>query len=178
MLDSLQSFMQSTLPSLSTTGLIVAYLLVAAMLLSLNLYSTWHWFVKTAMNVIVVAFILVTYHSWPGLLGWPTERDLPKQFYLHAVNIDEPNRIYLWGADIEHGLGRSIPRSFALPYSAKLHDSVDKASRKLRKGLPVVGQVTNTAGSIDELSTLEQTQASDTDIVFVDAPQALIPGKN
>ncbi len=128
------------------------------------------------MNVIVVAFFWVTYNSWPGILGWPTERDLPKQFYLHAVNIDEPSHIYLWGTDLEHGLGRTTPRSYGLPYSTKLHNKVNKASRKLRKGLPVIGQVGAVAASTDQLSTLDQAQS--TDIVFVDAPQSLIPGKN
>jgi len=166
------------IPTLESTGLISAYIIIAALLLSLNLYSSWNWFVKTTLNVIVVAFFWVTYQSWPGILGWPTERDLPKQFYLHAVNIDEPHRIYLWGTDLERGLGRTVPRAYGLPYSAKLHDRVDKASRKLRKGLPVIGQVAPQTGTTQELSSLDQVQTSDTDIVFIDAPQSLIPGKN
>ncbi len=168
----------STIPTLNSTGLIIAYVVIGAALLSLNLFSSWNWCVKTAMNIIVVAFFFVTYHSWPGILGWPTERDLPDQFYLHAVNIDEPHRIYLWGTDIERGLGQTIPRSYSIPYSRKLHDRVDKVIRKLRKGLPIVGQISNTAGAKQANSTLEQTQAADTDVVFIDAPQGLIPGKN
>lgn len=168
----------NVIPTLDITGLIAAYVIIAALLLSLNLYSSWNWFVKTVLNVIVVGFFWVTYHSWPGILGWPTEHDLPKQFYLHAINIDEPNRIYLWGTDLERGLGRTVPRAYGLPYSTKLHDSVDKAGRKLRKGLPVIGQVVPKAGTAADLSTLDQVQTSDSDIVFIDAPQALIPGKN
>jgi len=98
--------------------------------------------------------------------------------YLHAINIDEPNRIYLWGADIDQGLGRTVPRSYSLPYSTELHDSVDKAGRKLRKGLPVIGQVVNNAATNDQITSLDQVQTADTDIVFIDAPQGLIPGKN
>ncbi len=166
------------LPTLDSTGLIVAYILVAALLLGLNLKSGWNWVIKTAVNIIVVMFFWVTYHSWPGILGWPTERDLPKQFYLHAINIDEPNRIYLWGADIDNGLGRTVPRSYGLPYSAKLHDSVDKAGRKLRKGLPVIGQVVTAVAANNEVTSLEQVQTTDTNIVFIDAPQGLIPSKS
>jgi len=174
----MQELTNSLLPALDTTGLIVAYVLVAAMLLGLNLHSNWHWLIKTSVNVVVALFLWVTYQSWPGILGWPTERDLPSQFYLHAINVDEPNRIYLWGADIDSGLGRTVPRSYSLPYSAKLHDSVDKAGRKLRKGLPVIGQVVNAAVARDQVSSLEQVHAVDTDIVFIDAPQGLIPSKN
>ena len=63
------------------------------------------------------------------------------------------------------------------PYTAKLHDKVNKASRKLRNGLPVIGQVEQTDGVTRDTVEGEQVNASSDDIVFVDAPQALIPGK-
>ncbi|MBX2824102.1 MAG: hypothetical protein KTR33_05185 [Gammaproteobacteria bacterium] len=168
----------SHLPAWDVSGLTVAYIMLCALLLSLNLFSSWNWFVKVAANALVIFFFAVTYHSWPGILGWPTARDLPQSFYLHAVNVDEPHSIYLWGADLDHGLGRTVPRAYSVPYSARLHDRVDKATRKLRKGLPVIGQVKSATPTNTDLSPQEQTQASDTDIVFIDAPQALIPGKN
>jgi len=152
--------------------------MIALLLLSLNLYSSWSALVKTIMNVLVVGFFWVTYQSWPGLLGWPTENDLPEKFYLHAVHVDEPYKVYLWGTDLDDGLGQTIPRSFSMPYSAKLHDAADKAGRKLRKGLPMIGQVSQNVGANTEVSNLEQTQASDSDVIFIDAPQSLVPGKN
>ena len=178
MLSDALSALASLLPTFEATGLIVAYVVVAGLLLSLNLHSAWSWRVKAIMNLVVVGFFWVTYTSWPGLLGWPTARELPRQFYLHAVNIDEPYRIYLWGTDLDHGLGTTTPRAFSLPYSTKLHDTVDKATRKLRKGLPVIGQVSKQAVDEEDLSLLEQTRTVDTDIVFIDAPDALVPGKN
>ena len=174
----MQQTTESILPALEVSGLIVAYLIVAGLLLSLNLYSAWNWAVKSAMNLVVVLFFIITYHSWPGILGWPTERDLPKQFYLHAVAVDEPRRIYLWGAEIDSGLEHTVPRAYGLPYSARLHDSVDKATRKLRKGLPVIGQVRSRPGNNDVTAAFEQTQADNTEIVFIDAPQGLLPDKN
>ena len=103
---------------------------------------------------------------------------MPTLFYLHGVLVEEPTRIYLWGTDLERGLGRTVPRAFALDYSPTLHDRVDKASRKLRKGLPVIGQVNlaTTAAETDDL--LERVRAPETDVTFVDAPQSLVPGKN
>ncbi|MFK7856794.1 MAG: hypothetical protein AB8B79_21935 [Granulosicoccus sp.] len=148
------------------------------LLLGLNLYSSWNWFVKTVSNIVVVGFFWVTYSSWPALEGWPTSRELPDQFYLHAANIAEPESIYLWGTEFTQGLGKTVPRAYRLPYTAALHDKVDKATRKLRKGLPVIGQISSTPGTKAELTSLEQTQVSDTNVVFIDAPQALIPGKN
>ncbi len=174
----MREFLESTIPVADITALTIAYIILAALLLALNLFTTWTWILKLAVNVIVVIFVLITYHSWPKILGWPTERDLPMRFYLHAINVDEPHRIYLWGTDISRGLGRTVPRSYGLPYSAQLHDGVDKANRKLRKGLPVIGQVSTTPDSTGDLSTFEQTQVRNLSITFIDAPQALIPGKN
>lgn len=158
--------------------MILAYIGIAVLLLGLNLHSSWHWMIKTLCNVVVVGFFGVVYSSWPGVQGWPTHRDLPEQFYLHAVNIAEPDSIYLWGTEFTQGLGQTEPRAYRLPYSPALHDKVDKATRKLRKGLPVIGQIAPTSGTSAELTNLEQTQISDSDIEFIDAPQNLIPGKN
>lgn len=166
------------IPSLDINALILAYIAIAVLLLGLNLHSGWHWGIKTLCNVVIVSFFWVVYHSWPGVQGWPTSRDLPEQFYLHAVNIDEPTNIYLWGTEFKQGFEHNAPRSYRLAYSPALHDKVDKATRKLRKGLPVIGQITPTAAASAELTELDQTQISDSNIQFIDAPRSLIPGKN
>ena len=158
--------------------MILAYIAIAVLLLGLNLHSTWHWSVKTLCNVVVVGFFWVVYSSWPGIQGWPTSRDLPKQFYLHAVNIDEPNSIFLWGTEFTQGLAQTEPRAYKLPYTPGLHDKVDKATRKLRKGLPVIGQIVPNSVAPADLSSLEQIHSTDSNIQFIDAPQSLIPGKN
>ena len=170
--------MNALLPTLGTTGLIVAYVALAALLLGLNLHSSWGWAVKSAANLAIVALCWVTYQSWPMLLGWPTERDVPRLFYLHGVLVEEPDRIYLWGTDLERGLGRTVPRSFSLGYTATLHDRVDDASRRLRKGLPVIGQVAPGGTPGEDADSLEQIGVSETDITFIDAPQSLVPDKD
>jgi len=129
------SLQEKIIPTLDTSALIIAYVVIAALLLGLNLNASWHWLVKTLVNGIVAGFFFITYHSWPGILGWPTERDLPQQFYLHAINVDEPNNIYFWGTDLGRGLGMTVPRSYAVPYTASLHDKANKASRKLSNSL-------------------------------------------
>ena len=130
---------------------------------------------KTTTTTVVVGFFAVTYHSYSAILGWPTTREVPSQFYLHAVQVAEPEKIYLWGTDLDRGMGRTVPRAYGLPYSAKLHDKVNKAGRKLRKGLPVIGQLAQAESPAT--ATGEQIDAIGDDLVFVDAPQALIPGK-
>ena len=166
------------MPTLEFAGLMTAYVVIAMLLLSLNLYSRWNWWIKILTNIVVASFFWVTYLSFPQLLGWPTTHGLPKRFYLHAINIDEPRTVYIWGTGLDRGLGRAVPRAFALPYSKALHEQSDIAARKLRKGLPVVGQINITAAAIDQQTeATAQSQARDIDVTFVDAPQALIPGK-
>ncbi len=123
----------------------------------------------------MAGFFVITYHSFSAILGWPTTREVPNQFYLHAVQINEPTHIYLWGTDLDRGMGQTVPRAYGLPYSAKLHDKANKAGRKLRKGLPVIGQVAQTESP--DTTSGEQLNVIGEDLVFVDAPQALIPGK-
>lgn len=163
------------MPLLETNALIAAYVIVAVLLISLNLYSNWHWLVKATTTTFVIGFFVVTFHSYSAILGWPTTREVPSQFYLHAVQVVEPTHIYLWGTDLDRGMGNTTPRAYGLPYSAKLHDKANKAGRKLRKGLPVIGQVSQT-GAPRSLSN-EQINLIGDDLVFVDAPQALVPSK-
>lgn len=165
------------MPVLESNSLVVAYVIIGLLLLSLNLYSRWHWAVKAVASTVVVGAFIVTYHSYSAILGWPTEREIPHQFYLHAVQVVEPEKIYLWGTDLDRGMGRTVPRSYGLPYTAKLHDKVNKASRKLRKGLPVIGQIEQAGAMARDSVNSEQVNVAGDDLVFIDAPQALVPGK-
>lgn len=152
-------------------------MLIGVLLLSLNFYSSWHVLVKLVATTLVVGFFVITYHAYSAILGWPTQREVPSQFYLHAVQVVEPERIYLWGTDLDRGMGRTVPRAYGLPYTPKLHDKVNKASRKLRKGLPVIGQVAQSNAMTRDVVTGDQVNVAGDDLVFVDAPQALVPGK-
>jgi len=181
MLDTLiRALTPDFLPRADVASLVLAYTALAAVVLGLNLHSRWPWPVKAMTTVSLVALCWVTGVSWPGLLGWPAARAVPERFHLHAALIDEPRQVYLWGTDLSLGLERTVPRSFAVPYTRTLHDRVDKATRKLRKGLPVIGQTSPSSPigtATDEPGTLELTDAS-RDITFIDAPQSLVPDKN
>lgn len=165
------------MPTLEFTGLVAAYVVIAVLLLSLNLYSRWSWWAKIATNLLVAGFFWITYSSYQEMLGWPTKHSLPKRFYLHAANIDEPNRVYLWGTDLDRGFANAKPRSYELTYTKTLHERVDKATRKLRKGLPVIGEVSATGVSRQDAGAVE-IKTNQSDVQFVDAPDALVPGKN
>ena len=167
------------MPTLEFSGIMTAYVVIALLLLSLNVYSRWSWWIKVLTNLVVVSFFWITYTSFPQLLGWPTQQGLPKQFVLHAVNIDEPQRIFIWGTDLDRGLGRTVPRAYELAYNKTLHERVDIAARKLRKGIPVIGEISEGAMSaVARGEEIVQSKVNEVDIVFLDAPQSLVPQKN
>ena len=68
--------------TLGITGIIAAYILLALLLLSINLYSKWSWHIKAATIVLTSAFYIITYLSLPALpvsythLTLPTNREV------------------------------------------------------------------------------------------------------
>ena len=171
--------------TLSVSGLIAAYILIALLLLSLNLYSKWSWQVKAGAIVITTLFYIVTYISFAPLLGWPTEDSPPNNFRLIAAHVQQPNKItgdegaiYLWLAHIEDLSTNSPPRAYELPYSNGLYEKIVVANAKLNKGVPLLGE-------FEEIDEMNMVQVEDSarmgkesiNIQFYDLPDPLIPDK-
>ena len=165
---------------LGVGGLIAAYVVLGLLLLSLHLYSGWSPWIKGAVTLVVTGFYLVTYTSYPQLLGWPlaTER-LPSRLYLLAVHTTEPDTIYLWARDLDQGFGNKRPRAYELPYSKSLHKKVSRAGRKLRRNIPVMVEIDplppNTRPQIEqgEAVTVHASR-----VRFTDIPEGLAPLKD
>ena len=170
---------------LGITGLIAAYVLVALLLLSINLYSNWSWKVKAGSIVVTTLLYVVTYLSFPPLLGWPTGEQPPQRFRLVAADVVQPDKvtgaegmIYLWLKDLDDLSGRSRPRSYQLPYSAELHESVIAAQSKLGKGMPQLGEFREPPDpNIREIDRLTRIGQKSAEIEFFDIPDPLIPDK-
>lgn len=170
---------------LGTSGLIAAYVLIAILLLSILIYASWNWVVKAGLIVITSVFYIITYQSYPLLMGWPTESSLPERFRLIASAIQEPDKltgaegnIYLWVTDLRTDPSVAKPRSYQLPYNDELHKKVIAADQKMRKGILQLGQL------LDEENAMRVT-ATDTTrlgmesikIDFYDLPDPLFPEK-
>ena len=130
-----------------TPGLIAAYVLVALLLLVFMLATRWSWWLKAGAIVLVSACYLLTYFSYPALLGWPTAENLPARFNLLAINIAEPapdgdddGRITLWAIDLD-APQPAEPRAYRVPYTMSLKQKVSAAGEKVRKGLPQLGEL-------------------------------------
>lgn len=171
--------------TLGITGLIAAYVLVALLLLSINLYSNWSWKVKAASIVVTTFFYVVTYLSFPPLLGWPTRELPPERFRLVGADIVQPDKltgaegmVYLWLKDLDDLSGRTQPRAYKLAYSADLHEMVLKATSKLKKGMPQLGEFKEPLDpNAREIELPGRLGQKSVEIDFYDLPDPLIPDK-
>jgi len=124
-----------------------AYVVLAALLLSLNAVSLWRWWVKIAAVVITTGFFGATYVFATGLLGWPTPMEPPHQFNLLWSRIVEPNAvngvegaIYLWAQELDDTKRpKGAPRAYSLTYTRPLAIIVAGAQEKRDKGIQVMG---------------------------------------
>lgn len=135
-------------------SLTLSYAMLGLLLLSLNLNSSWIWPIKAIAVGTALPLFLMTFIALEGLMGWPSDADLPEDFQLHAAVIEEPmsgqdqsGAIYLWltsKADMLNDIvvpeADALPRAFALPYSRDLHNRVDAMKEALQNGKMVAGR--------------------------------------
>ena len=170
---------------LGVISLTASYVLVAFLLLVLNLYSNWAWRIKGGLIVLVSVFYLITYLSFPPILGWPTKDELPSEFRLISGYVLEPNKktgkdgqVFLWLTDLAEDPKIAKPRSFFLPYSEELNKKVATASEKLKKGKPQVGELQEERRDVPASSQgLSKNKPKNIAINFFDLPDPSIPSK-
>jgi hypothetical protein len=159
-------------------GLLVAYVGLAVVLLSIHIYSNWTAWVKSAVTVLGIGLCVVAYNSYPKITGWPVTSDsLPSRIYLLAIEIVEPDSIFLWARDLDQGLGFTPPRAYELPYSKLLHQHAEKARGRLKRGIAVIAEIEPAEGGRAEVSEDDAVVVKSSRIRFVDAPQGLVPQK-
>jgi hypothetical protein len=127
---------------------------LAVLLLSLNLFSLWRWWIKASAIVISGLFFVGSYLAIISILGWPTQARVPDRFYLVATRTIEPNQatgdtgsIYLWLETLSDGnVPSGVPVSYQLGYSNELADVVDQAQARLNQGEHVQGSLSQIQG--------------------------------
>lgn len=171
--------------NLGSAGLMAAYVFVALLLLSVNLYSRWGAPVKSAATAMAAVFCLVSYLSIPELLGWPIAQDPPQKFRMHAAYVQQPDKlsrskgaIHLWLTDVKDLAHNGAPRAFQFPYSAPMHEVVINATAKMNKGVPQMGEFkspgeANFAVLVDPTRVGQQAAP----VTFFDIPDPLFPDK-
>ena len=169
--------------ALGITGIIAAYILLALLLLSINLYSKWSWQVKAATIVLTSAFYVVTYYSLPALLGWPTSQNPPSQFRLLAAHVIQPDKekntsgtVYLWLSKIINMTELSEPRAYEFDYSTELHEKIINVNAKLDNDIAQIGEFKEPDDIFNEVNEQRRGVRS-IKIEFYDLPDPLFPDK-
>jgi len=170
--------------SLGVSGLVAAYVLVAALLLSISLYSYWSWKVKAATIILTSFFYVITYVSYPKLLGWPTSDPLPQRFRLVSAHVEQPNKItgdegsiYLWITRIDDLASSNPPRAYQLDYSNALHEKIINVNAKLKKDIPQLGEFNEHGALVDEIREAPRSGQKTVKIEFYDLPDPMFPDK-
>ncbi len=135
------------MPIGTIASVIVAYVVIAVLLLSLNLTSRWRWWIKAGAILVTGAFFVGSALAILSLLGWPTREEPPAQFSLIASRVVEPDKvsgepgvIFLWLETLdENNVPSGQPRSYSLGYSSALAQSIGKAQDMLDNGDDVKG---------------------------------------
>lgn len=143
-------------------GVVVAYVMLAVLLLSVNVASRWLWWIKGVAIVFTALFFVQSYASVTGLIGWPTKDQIPGRFEFLWATVAEPNKFYnidgavfMWIVALGAGdepLGE--PRAFRVPYTRALSEQVVKAQALVREGKVVAGY----AQPISVTPAADQTQ--------------------
>jgi hypothetical protein len=136
------------MPFLGFVGTMGVYVVLALLLLSLNVFSVWKWWIKAGAIVVTTACFVIAYVTISSLIGWPSRSSLPLRFSVLATRIEEPNRltgapghIYLWVEELNrNAVPDSPPRGYELPYAPQLADDTDAAQKKINSGEKVMGQ--------------------------------------
>jgi hypothetical protein len=142
------------MPQYALAGTLAVYVVLAVLLLSLNIFALWRWWVKAAAIIVTCACVVVSYFTITAMIGWPTSTPLPKRFNLVATRIVEPDRtsgapghVYLWVEEINaNNVPVGAPRGYEVPYTVRVADDADAAQSKINSGQQILGQTGGTEG--------------------------------
>ena len=98
----------------------------------------------------MASFYVFTWLGYKQILGWPSAQEIPNDFRLVWVSIDEPDKftksegkIYFWlRYQDDAGIPIGKPRSFSLVWSEENHKIAQSALVQLKDGIQLNGKKT------------------------------------
>ena len=132
-------------------GLIVlsiAYALVAALLLSLNIGTRYSACLKGGIILVTSALYAGTWMGYQAITGWATHQELPESFRVLSITIEErtreqttPGYIYYWVRSLdEAGLPIGPPRAHRIEWSEAEAENAEAAISALEEGAELNGK--------------------------------------
>ncbi|MCH1485918.1 MAG: hypothetical protein L7V29_00090 [Alphaproteobacteria bacterium] len=142
----------------------VAYAVVAALLLTLNLQTPYRREIKLAAILIVSLLYIGAYHGAQNLRGWAISAAPPNPFKLHWAVVEEPDKaagtegaIYILGQSLSaRGVSLGEPRLFRLPFTPELAEQVDEALGKKEDGRDLEARLSYKAATPDDLDEIQK----------------------
>ncbi len=189
-------------------ALVSSFVLIIALLLSLNFKSNWRWEIKAFVIVLSICFYILNYFAIIEIYGWPSTSKLPEKFKIHSTYIkendkflNEPGFILMWLETLdEFNIPSGMPRVYELPYNQELDKRIRAVQKKIEDGVEQAGtaeQVSEFSRKKDDKSKKEESQkeagaelsdeTSDYDvesyeegyeILFQDMPDVILPDKS
>ncbi len=136
----------------------VAYAVLAALLLNLNLNSSWRQEIKLAAIGLVTLLYFAAYEGTQDLRGWAIAETPPNPFKLHWAVVEEPDKaqktegaIYILAQPLsELGALLASPRLYQLPFSPELAEQIDEALKEVDNGKPLEANLSYKAANPDD----------------------------
>lgn len=155
--------------------LIVAYVAIAALLLSFYFYSTFSTTLKNVTILLVTLFYFFTWYSLEGILGWPSQQDMPDKFRILWIDIQEPQKkndhegeIYFWIKSLNSlELPDGKPRAYSIGWSEENAQKAEEALSRMEEGEILNGNISRNILSGDreksERNIYEEEGSSNTE---------------
>jgi hypothetical protein len=120
----------------------LAYALVAALLLNLNLATRFNLWIKGGSIALVTLLYVGSWNSFQGLTGWATAQPMPEEFRVLWITMDEqdkqtgePGTIYFWVRELdEAGLPFGVPRAHQIAWSEEAAEAAQEALARMDEG--------------------------------------------
>ena len=130
--------------------LILSYLLIASLLLVFCFYTSFSKKIKVGGVIFITVFYFFSWNTYTNILGWPSEEDLPDEFRIIWVVINEPNKemrkegdLYLWVRLLDEAkIVKGKPRAYKLKWNEGNYKKAQFALLKLKEGEQINGKKT------------------------------------
>ncbi|MAI27341.1 MAG: hypothetical protein CMN75_15040 [Spirochaeta sp.] len=181
----------------SVLTLTLAYVAVAALLLSLTLATRYPVWVKGLAILLVSGLYFGTWLGYQGLLGWPSNQPMPSEFRVLWISIEDPDKgssepghIYYWLRALdESGAVSGPPRAHAVPWDEATAEEAQRALDELEEGEVLNGRrtrgVLNASEPPPQVADLEAGVRSipgaedrEVDFKFYSVPPPSLPAKD
>ena len=158
--------------------LILAYLVVTTLLLCFYFYSEFSRLTKNLTVLLVTLSYFYTWFSVEGLLGWPSQQEMPSQFRILWIDVNEPDKgdsedgaIFFWVKElnkVDQPFGK--PRAYSIKWSEENAKKAEEAITKMEDGEILNGNISRniltgykekTDGAVNELSGSSITHAEE-----------------